>query len=257
MSYPRASLDLNMLILEKRSCEAMAYASRRKDPTWKFATFEALHFGNLKQDPVEERYTVSQVLGLAEPYFEELDKKVPVCLPMEKGTHYLWELFGELPRGGESMSTRQFWNRLSRALSEHKLPMTVDEFVAAYSEAAQKLLSKATDMGDRFYLSELDFGGWSGGIVSKDFLVLGMDMIAQKLNGPLLAVEPKKQEETEKDEAEGESVSEKTRDEKTETTFDREAFSAHGSAKRKRPRKNTSRRLWLQVEHDRIGAGVL
>ena len=251
MSYPRAKLDLNLLILEKKACEAMAYASRKKDPTWRFPTFEALYFGELRQDPPEERYAASRVLALAEPYFAELDRKTPVCLPMEEGTHYLWELFGELPRKGESVSTRQFWNRLSRALSEYELPMSVDEFVTVYTEAAQKLLRKATDMGDRFYLAELDFGGWSGGIVSKDFLIEGMDMVARKLSGPLVYVERKKEEEAPDTIADGSSES----GEETKRSFRREAFSRKEAGKRKRPRKNTSRELWLSAEKDRKLSG--
>ncbi len=266
MSYPRGRLDLNLLILEKKACEAMVYASRKKDPTWKFSTFEAIHFGALKPDEIEERYSISQVLGLAERYFEELDKRIPFCLPMEEGTHYLWELFAEIPKVGESASTRQFWNRLARALSDRELPMTVDEFVAAYSEAAQKLLSKATDMGDRFYLSELDFGGWSGGIVSKDFLVEGMDKIARKLDGPLLAVQKKEKAEEPSDEScdtsdthgsEGEETSLKDTEERKQKGEEESvvlaAFSKEYVTKRKRFRKNPSRQLWLQVQKDSLG----
>ncbi|MBO4669420.1 MAG: hypothetical protein J5648_05535 [Lachnospiraceae bacterium] len=184
MSYPRRKLDMDLLILEKASCDRMTAVQKEKDPTWDFNRFEALHYGSL-DGPIEPKYDSYTVLSDAEEELNKLDAERPFLLPLERGTHYVWELFSELPRVGSSKSTRQFWNRLSRAMSDLPLPMEEDAFIDAFTQASLPLLSGATDMGDRFYLSELDYGGWSGGIVSKDFLIDGLEMLVKKLSGPL------------------------------------------------------------------------
>ncbi len=186
MSYPRKRLDLNMLILERRSCEAMEYAAKQKNPKWSFERFEALHFGIVDDSEAGEEYDAYRVLSQAEPYLDELDKQIPFLHPLERGTHYVWELFLELPRVGSSRSTRQLWNRLARAMSGIELPIETDEFIDRYGELLQGLLKDATDMGDRFYLAELDYGGWDGGIISKDFLIEGLQMLVAKLKSPVL-----------------------------------------------------------------------
>ena len=184
MSYPRRKLDMDLLILEKASCDRMTAVQKEKDPAWDFNRFEALHYGSL-DEPVEPKYDSYTVLSDAEEELNKLDAERPFLLPLERGTHYVWELFSELPRVGSSKSTRQFWNRLSRAMSDIPLPMEEDAFIDAFTQASLPLLSGATDMGDRFYLSDLDYGGWSGGIVSKDFLIDGLEMLVKKLSGPL------------------------------------------------------------------------
>ena len=163
----------------------MEYAAKRKNPAWDFGKFEALHFGTMEHPEFSEEYDAFRVLSQAEEYLDELDRQIPFLLPLERGQHYAWELFVELPRVGGSRSTRQFWNRLARAMSDVALPMETDEFVASYSDCLQQLLSNATDMGDRFYLADLDYGGWNGGIVSKDFLVDGLEILAAKLKSPV------------------------------------------------------------------------
>lgn len=185
MSYPRKKLDLNMLILERRSCEAMEYAAKLKNPKWSFERFEALHFGIVDDPEAGDEYDTYRVLSQAEEYLDELDRQIPFLHPLERGTHYAWELFIELPRVGSSRSTRQLWNRLARAMSEIELPVDTDEFVDQYGELLQGLLKGATDMGDRFYLAELDYGGWDGGIISKDFLIEGLQMLVAKLKSPV------------------------------------------------------------------------
>lgn len=185
MSYPRRKLDLNLLILERRSCEAMEYAAKQKNPNWDFKYFEALHFGTMENPEMTEEYDAFRVLSQAEAYLDELDRQIPFLLPLERGQHYAWELFVELPRVGGSRSTRQLWNRLARAMSDVALPLETDEFIEQYSAFLQELLAGATDMGDRFYLADLDYGGWNGGIISKDFLVDGLEMLATKLKSPV------------------------------------------------------------------------
>lgn len=185
MSYPRRKLDLNLLILERRSCEAMEYAAKLRDPSWDFRHFEALHFGTMEHPEMTDEYDAFRVLSQAEEYLDELDRQIPFLLPLERGQHYAWELFVELPRVGGSRSTRQLWNRLARAMSDVALPMETDDFIERYGERLQELLSGATDMGDRFYLADLDYGGWNGGIISKDFLVEGLEMLAAKLKSPV------------------------------------------------------------------------
>ena len=184
MSYPRRKMDMDLLILEKASCERMTAVQKKKDPSWDFDRFEALHYGSL-DEPAEGNYDSYTVLSDASEELDKLDEERPFLLPLERGTHYVWELFQELPRVGSSKSTRQFWNRLSRAMSDIPLPMEEDDFIDAFTKASLPLLEDATDLGDRFYLSKLDYGGWSGGIVSKDFLVDGLQMLVKKLNGPL------------------------------------------------------------------------
>ncbi len=183
MSYPRRKMDMDLLILERVSCERMTAVQKKKDPTWDFDRFEALHYGSL-DEPAEGNYDTYTVLADASEELDRLDAERPFLLPLERGTHYVWELFQETPRVGTSKSTRQFWNRLSRAMSDLPLPMGEDEFIDAFTKASLPLLKDATDLGDRFYLSGLDYGGWSGGIVSKDFLVDGLQMLVKKLNGP-------------------------------------------------------------------------
>ncbi len=187
MSYPRKKLDLAMLILEAASCAVMEQAAKQVDSTWDFSEFEAVNFGMLKKEEVEPRYEPFRVLSLAEEGLDRLDAERPILLPMERGTHYVWELFIELPRVGGSCSTHQFWNRLARVMSEISLPIEETELVSYYEMAAKYLLKGATDLGDRFYLADLDYGGWNGGIVSKDFLVEGLQLLLSKLSGPLKA----------------------------------------------------------------------
>lgn len=186
MSYPRRKLDMDLLILERESCERMTAVQKKKNPAWDFDRFEALHYGSL-DEPIEPCYDSYTVLSEASEELNKLDGERPFLLPLERGTHYAWELFVELPRIGSSKSTRQFWNRLSRAMSDLTLPMEEDEFIDAFTKASLPLLEDSTDLGDRFYISKLDFGGWSGGIVSKDFLVDGLQMLVKKLSGPLCA----------------------------------------------------------------------
>ncbi len=174
---------MDLLILERESCERMTKVQKLKNPEWDFNRFEALHYGSLNE-PIDACYDSFKVLSDATDELNQLDEERPFLLPLERGTHYAWELFLELPKVGSSKSTRQFWNRLSRAMSDLQLPMEEDAFIDAFTEASMPLLKNATDLGDRFYISELDYGGWSGGIVSKDFLVDGLKMLVQKLNGP-------------------------------------------------------------------------
>ena len=217
MSYPRRKLDMDLLILEKASCDRMTAVQKEKDPTWDFNRFEALHYGSL-DGPAEPKYDSYTVLSDAEEELNKLDAERPFLLPLERGTHYVWELFSELPRVGSSKSTRQFWNRLSRAMSDIPLPMEEDAFIEAFTQASLPLLSGATDMGDRFYLSDLDYGGWSGGIVSKDFLIDGLEMLVKKLSGPLCECsgEKKKRRDILDDsEEDSDEVSEEVSDEVT------------------------------------------
>lgn len=196
MSFPRKKLDMSLLILEERSCQVIAACARRFHPDWSFDRFEAIQCN--ATDPVPEdgnRYEASYIFHIAGPALDELDREVPFLFPLERGTHYLWELFTELPRSGGSRSSRQFWNRLSRAMSWIEMPITTDELVARFEEASLALLQGAIDMGDRFYLPSMDYGGWNGGIVTKDFLIDGLKMLAVKLEGPARESRRRKKEE--------------------------------------------------------------
>ena len=51
-----------------------------------------------------------------------------------------------------------------------------------FEKASLALLDRAVDLGDRFYLTDLDYGGWNGGFVTKDFLIEGLRMLAAKLD---------------------------------------------------------------------------
>ena len=198
MSFPRKKLDMSLLILEERSCQVIAACARRFHPDWSFDRFEAIQCN--ATDPVPEdgnRYEASYIFHSAGPALDELDREVPFLFPLERGTHYLWELFTELPRSGGSRSSRQFWNRLSRAMSWIEMPITTDELVARFEEASLALLQGAIDMGDRFYLPSMDYGGWNGGIVTKDFLIDGLKMLAVKLEGPARESRRRKKEEEE------------------------------------------------------------
>ena len=198
MSFPRKKLDMSLLILEERSCQVIAACARRFHPDWRFDRFEAIQCN--ATDPVPEdgnRYEASYIFHIAGPALDELDREVPFLFPLERGTHYLWELFTELPRSGGSRSSRQFWNRLSRAMSWIEMPITTDELVARFEEASLALLQGAIDMGDRFYLPSMDYGGWNGGIVTKDFLIDGLKMLAVKLEGPARESRRRKKEEEE------------------------------------------------------------
>lgn len=198
MSFPRKKLDMSLLILEERSCQVIAACARRFHPDWSFDRFEAIQCN--ATDPVPEdgnRYEASYIFHIAGPALDELDREVPFLFPLERGTHYLWELFTELPRSGGSRSSRQFWNRLSRAMSWIEMPITTDELVARFEEASLALLQGAIDMGDRFYLPSMDYGGWNGGIVTKDFLIDGLKMLAVKLEGPARESRRCKKEEEE------------------------------------------------------------
>ena len=198
MSFPRKKLDMSLLILEERSCQVIAACARRFHPDWSFDRFEAIQCN--ATDPVPEdgnRYEASYIFHIAGPALDELDREVPFLFPLERGTHYLWELFTELPRSGGSRSSRQFWNRLSRAMSWIEMPITTDELVARFEEASLALLQGAIDMGDRFYLPSMDYGGWNGGIVTKDFLIDGLKMLAVKLEGPARESRRRKKEEEE------------------------------------------------------------
>ncbi len=185
MSYPRRKLDLDLLILEAASCAIIEKEAKRRFPHWDFNRFEAANYGNAEMASAEHMYEPHRVLSWVTRELNELDEARPFLLPLERGTHYAWELFVELPRVGGSCSTHQFWNRLARVMSELTLPLTAEELVDYYEKALLYLLQGATDMGDRFYLSDIDFGGWNGGIVSKDFLVEGLKMLVTKLDGPL------------------------------------------------------------------------
>ena len=198
MSFPRKKLDMSLLILEERSCQVIAACARRFHPDWSFDRFEAIQCN--ATDPVPEdgnRYEASYIFHIAGPALDELDREVPFLFPLERGTHYLWELFTELPRSGGSRSSRQFWNRLSRAMSWIEMPITTDELVARFEEASLALLQGAIDMGDCFYLPSMDYGGWNGGIVTKDFLIDGLKMLAVKLEGPARESRRRKKEEEE------------------------------------------------------------
>lgn len=185
MSYPRKKLDMQLLILEAASCAVMEQAARKHDPSWDFDRFEAVNFGNAEKGPGDDRYEPYRVLALAEEGLDALDAERPFLLPLERGDHYVWELFVELPRVGGSCSSHQFWNRLARVMSEINLPLTEDEMIDYFEKASLYLLRGATDLGDRFYVSDLDHGGWNGGIISKDFLLDGLKMLVNKLSGPV------------------------------------------------------------------------
>lgn len=185
MSFPRKKLDMSLLILEERSCQVITACARMFHPDWNFEHFEAIQCNAADPDPADgNRYDASYIFHIAGPSLDMLDREVPFLFPLERGTHYLWELFNNLPRSGGSRSSRLFWNRLSRAMSWIALPITEDELVEHFTNASLQILANSVDMGDRFYIPEMDFGGWNGGIVTKDFLIEGLQMLAAKLEGP-------------------------------------------------------------------------
>ena len=183
MSFPRKKLDMGLLILEERSCEVITTCARKFHPDWDFNRFEAIQCNAADAVPEDgSRYDASYIFHIAGPALDALDREIPFLFPLERGKHYLWELFTDLPKSGGSRSSRQFWNRLSRAMSAIELPITTDELVREFEQASLALLANAVDLGDRFYLPELDYGGWNGGFVTKDFLIEGLRMLAAKLD---------------------------------------------------------------------------
>ncbi|MBR6018649.1 MAG: hypothetical protein IK055_00350 [Lachnospiraceae bacterium] len=173
---------MGQLILEERSCEVIETCAKKFYPDWDFNRFEAIQCNAADASPEDgNRYDASYIFHIAGPALDNLDREIPFLFPLERGKHYLWELFTELPKSGGSRSSRQFWNRLSRAMSSIELPITTDELVADFEQASLALLDRSVDLGDRFYLPELDYGGWNGGFVTKDFLIEGLRMLAAKL----------------------------------------------------------------------------
>ena len=163
MSFPTKKLDMGLLILEERSCEVIETCAKKFYPDWDFNRFEAIQCNAADASPEDgNRYDASYIFHIAGPALDALDR--------------------ELPKSGGSRSSRQFWNRLSRAMSGIELPITTDELVEDFEQASLALLDRAVDLGDRFYLTELDYGGWNGGFVTKDFLIEGLRMLAAKLD---------------------------------------------------------------------------
>ena len=238
MSFPRKKLDMSLLILEERSCQVITACARMFHPDWSFERFEAIQCNATDPNPADgNRYDASYIFHIAGPSLDMLDREVPFLFPLERGTHYLWELFNNLPRSGGSRSSRQFWNRLSRAMSWIALPITEDELVEHFTNASLQLLANSVDMGDRFYIPEMDYGGWNGGIVTKDFLIEGLKMLAAKLEGPAReskrrrkaeeeAAEDSEAESAEKPEEKSEEKSEEASDEAgvTDASVEREAI---------------------------------
>lgn len=184
MSFPRKKLDMSLLILEERSCAVIEACAKTFHPDWDFNRFEAIQCNAADPEPSDgNRYDASYIFHIAGPSLDMLDREVPFLFPLERGTHYLWELFTELPKSGGSRSSRQFWNKLSRAMSMIEMPITTDELVSYFEQASLSLLTGAVDLGDRFYIAGMDYGGWNGGIVTKDFLIEGLRMLATKLDG--------------------------------------------------------------------------
>lgn len=182
MSFPRKKLDMGLLILEERSCEVIEACAKKFDPEWDFNRFEAIQCNAADALPEDgNRYDASYIFHISGPALDTLDREIPFLFPLERGKHYMWELFTDLPKSGGSRSSRQFWNRLSRAMSKIELPITEDELVSEFEQASLALLNRSVDLGDRFYLPDLDYGGWNGGFVSKDFLIEGLRMLASKL----------------------------------------------------------------------------
>ncbi|MBQ6660787.1 MAG: hypothetical protein IJM57_05075 [Lachnospiraceae bacterium] len=176
---------MSLLILEERSCAVIERCAKKFYPDWDFNRFEAIQCNAADAEPADGgRYDASYIFHIAGPALDALDAEVPFLFPLERGTHYLWELFTELPKSGGSRSSRQFWNRLSRAMSSIEMPITQDELIEYFEQASLALLERSVDLGDRFYIQELDYGGWNGGIVTKDFLIEGLKMLAAKLKGP-------------------------------------------------------------------------
>ena len=183
MSFPRKKLDMSQLILEQRSCEVITTCARKFHPDWDFNRFEAIQCNAADASPEDgNRYDASYIFHISGPALDTLDREIPFLFPLERGKHYLWELFTEPPKSGGSRSSRQFWNRLSRAMSAIELPITTDELVAEFEQASLSLLDRSVDLGARFSLPELDYGGWNGGFVTKDFLIEGLRMLAAKLD---------------------------------------------------------------------------
>ena len=182
MSFPRKKLDMGLLILEERSCEVIEACAKKFDPEWDFNRFEAIQCNAADALPEDgNRSDASYIFHISGPALDTLDREIPFLFPLERGKHYMWELFTDLPKSGGSRSSRQFWNRLSRAMSKIELPITEDELVSEFEQASLALLNRSVDLGDRFYLPDLDYGGWNGGFVSKDFLIEGLRMLASKL----------------------------------------------------------------------------
>ena len=183
MSFPRKKLDMGLLILEERSCEAIEACAKKFHPDWDFNRFEAIQCNAADATPEDgNRYDASYIFHISGPALDALDREIPFLFPLERGKHYLWEKYTELPKSGGSRSSRQIWNSLSRAMSGIELPITTDELVEEFEKASLALLDRAVDLGDRFYLTDLDYGGWNGGFVTKDFLIEGLRMLAAKLD---------------------------------------------------------------------------
>ncbi|MBO4627342.1 MAG: hypothetical protein J5645_05165 [Lachnospiraceae bacterium] len=220
---------MSLLILEERSCQVITACARMFHPDWSFERFEAIQCNATDPDPADgNRYDASYIFHIAGPSLDMLDREVPFLFPLERGTHYLWELFNNLPRSGGSRSSRQFWNCLSRAMSWIALPITEDELVEHFTNASLQLLANSVDMGDRFYIPEMDYGGWNGGIVTKDFLIEGLKMLAAKLEGPARESKRRRKAEEEAEAAvaaEAEALAE-AEEAKEEAAEDSEAESA-------------------------------
>ena len=170
MSFPRKKLDMGLLILEERSCEAIEACAKKFHPDWDFNRFEAIQCNAADATPEDgNRYDASYIFHISGPALDALDREIPFLFPLERGKHYLWELFTELPKSGGAMSGIE-------------LPITTDELVEEFEKASLALLDRAVDLGDRFYLTDLDYGGWNGGFVTKDFLIEGLRMLAAKLD---------------------------------------------------------------------------
>ena len=103
MSFPRKKLDMSQLILEQRSCEVITTCARKFHPDWDFNRFEAIQCNAADASPEDgNRYDASYIFHISGPALDTLDREIPFLFPLERGKHYLWELFTELPKSGGS-----------------------------------------------------------------------------------------------------------------------------------------------------------
>lgn len=110
----------------------------------------------------------------------ELDREMPLLKLDELGQHFGYELFLQSPPVWGSRGAPGFWNKVSRAFSEDKLPCSKEYFIEKYMEIVNQY---NIPFGQDEYVNipEFDHGGISAGNLGGLFAKEGLEILLERL----------------------------------------------------------------------------
>ena len=177
MPISYTNLPLWQLIAHQKVFEVI----ERKGPdfydNWDLHNFEGACIQNTKYGSIEKWRAFKQYISAD---LKALDSSMPLLRFREPGQHYCYELFLLPPSSWGSRGAPGFWNKVSRAFSEDKLPCSKEYFIEKYMDIVNQY---GIPFGEDEYINipEFDHGGMSVGSVGGYFAEYALEILLNRL----------------------------------------------------------------------------